>query len=298
MIDPHPHSHHSDGLQSVAELVAQAKVAGIATFSLTDHDTIAGLAEARELATQAGLSFIPGIELTTTKNAKTLHILAHGIDPDNSQLAELLDHLREERKKGAVKKLERTNEKFKAAGKPEVDIKDVLALNKPLGTGVIIEYLVAHNFAQTNEEAYSYIEGMSIRPDVSTEEVIQVVHVAGGRATLAHPLAPKISLRNLTADSTELRALCAELKTAGLDGLEVYTPAHTETDIDLASEIAQELNLFVTIGSDWHGPLSAKGTSIRKYIPRYAKNYSNSFAEIPEKAVNACHSAFSSITST
>ncbi|KKR07314.1 MAG: PHP domain protein, partial [Candidatus Peregrinibacteria bacterium GW2011_GWC2_39_14] len=90
-------------------------------MSLTDHDTTTGISEAQKLGAEMGVKIIPGIEITTAKNNKGLHLLAYGIGEENKILSELLSRLREGRKKGVTERLEKINQNFKSLGRPQVD---------------------------------------------------------------------------------------------------------------------------------------------------------------------------------
>ncbi len=285
MVDFHIHSSHSDGSQSVRELIKQAAENGIKMMSLTDHDTTAGISEAQKLGAEMGVKIIPGIEITTAKNNKGLHLLAYGIGEENKILSELLARLREGRKKGVTEKLEKINQNFKSLGKPQVDIDDFMKTDKTLGLSTIMDYLVEKGFTAGRDEAYELVKGMKVRSDdITTEYVIDTVHRGGGIVSLAHPFAPKISLRNISDNTAGLRSLCRELKDAGLDGIEVYTPAHRNEDIEFAKEIVKEIGFFAGIGSDWHGPIESKGENILAFIPRYPSNYKNAFDNVPVEA--------------
>ncbi|MDO8664221.1 MAG: PHP domain-containing protein [Candidatus Liptonbacteria bacterium] len=285
MVDFHMHSTYSDGSQSVRELIGQASENGVTMLSMTDHDTTAGISEAQKLGAEMGVKIIPGIEITTAKNNKGLHLLAYGIGEENKILSELLARLREGRKKGVIEKLEKINQNFKSSGRPQVDIDDVMKINKTLGLATVMDYLVANGFTAGRDEAYELVKGMKVRSDdVTTEYVIDIVHRGGGIVSLAHPFAPKISLRNISDNPADLRSLCKELKNAGLDGIEVYTPAHRNEDIAFAKEIVKEVGFFGGIGSDWHGPFESKGENIRAFIPRYPNNYKNAFDNVPTEA--------------
>ncbi|MDP3948539.1 MAG: PHP domain-containing protein [bacterium] len=281
MVDFHIHSNLSDGSQSVRELIRQATENGIDMMSLTDHDTTAGISEAQKLGAEMGVKIIPGIEITTAKNNKGLHLLAYGIGEENKILSELLSRLREGRKKGVIEKLRKINQNFKSSGRPQVDIDDVMKINKTLGLATVMDYLVTNGFTSNRDEAYELVKGMKVRSDdVTTEYVIDTIHRCGGIVSLAHPFAPKISLRNISDNPADLRSLCRELKNAGLDGIEVYTPAHRNEDVAFAKEIVKEMEFFGGIGSDWHGPFESRGENIRAFIPRYPSNYKNAFDNV------------------
>jgi len=79
--DLHTHSSYSDGLCAPGELIAQAAREGVSELSLTDHDTILGLEEAREAAQALGIAFAPGVELTARHDGRVVHLLGYGFDP-------------------------------------------------------------------------------------------------------------------------------------------------------------------------------------------------------------------------
>ena len=89
--DLHIHSYHSDGKYSPAEIVFYAAQSHLDVIALTDHDTIDGLADAREACRKhPSLTLIPGVELSTYQEADELHILGYGIDPAHPALTALL----------------------------------------------------------------------------------------------------------------------------------------------------------------------------------------------------------------
>ena len=80
MIDLHSHTLHSDGQRTPAELLAEAAAAGVAVLSVTDHDTVSGLAEAARAASERGVRLVPGIELSAELHGREVHVLGHFID--------------------------------------------------------------------------------------------------------------------------------------------------------------------------------------------------------------------------
>ena len=85
IIDLHTHTINSDGELTSYELLAQAKDIGCTVVAITDHDNIGGIAEARKVATEIGIEFIPGIEISTQEKEE-VHILGLGIDETNAAL--------------------------------------------------------------------------------------------------------------------------------------------------------------------------------------------------------------------
>ena len=79
-IDLHVHSTASDGTLTPAELVAEAKKADLSAFALTDHDTVAGIAEAKKEANNYDIELIPGVELSTEYKEKEVHMVGLFLD--------------------------------------------------------------------------------------------------------------------------------------------------------------------------------------------------------------------------
>ncbi|HED18361.1 MAG TPA: PHP domain-containing protein, partial [Gammaproteobacteria bacterium] len=92
--DLHSHSTASDGTLSPTALLEKAGAAGLDVLALTDHDTLEGIAEARQAAAELELELIPGVEISVTWKAMTLHVLGLNVDTDNQALLAGLQELR------------------------------------------------------------------------------------------------------------------------------------------------------------------------------------------------------------
>lgn len=273
-VDLQMHSTYSDGYKTPTELVEIAKNNGVDLLALTDHDGTRGIAEAMEAGAQLGVQVISGTELTTGRGQATLHILGYAFDPANEALQATCASLREDRKRVFVTKLTAINKRLKKEGRPLVDIDGyVYDQKKFFGLGKALDYMVQSGVMYSKEEALTYWSEAPKVPKhaISPQEAIAVVHKAGGIAVLSHALAPKLSLKNIVADVGKQKQLVAELKSAGLDGLECYTPCHSPQDTELALAWAREFDLLPTVGSDWHGPLERIGEQVRAYIPYYVE---------------------------
>ncbi len=246
LINLHNHSTYSDGTLAPGPLAREAKRAGIAYFSLTDHDTIGGWGEMEPALKEAGIKYCYGVEISTRQH-DNLHILGYGIDPAHPALAERLAGYRELRlvrvKKilGLLKGLgieipfsELPLPKNRAAGRPQVA--DALRARKlvPGRSQAFKRYLAPG--------APAYVEPSG--PTV--EEAIRAIKEAGGKAVLAHPGA--------LGKALDLQAW----KAMGLDGIEAFYPAHTGAATRDFVSLAARLGLFVTAGYDFHGPGSER----------------------------------------
>lgn len=246
MIDLHLHTTASDGRLAPRDLVARASAAGITVLSVTDHDTVAGLAEAREAAIGKGLTFVNGIEITAVEQARDIHVLGYFFDPGHGELTGFLEAQRADR----VRRVVEIAGRLVSLGAP-IEIGDFTrrAAERPgtsLGRPQIADALVAAGHAIDRNDAFDRFIGAECpayvaRRGASPEDVIALIRRAGGVASLAHPAL----VRN--------DALIPRLAAAGLQALEAR-----HSDHDAAAErhyraLAGAHGLVVTGGSDFHG---------------------------------------------
>ena len=244
VIDLHLHTTASDGTLTPSELVSKARSAGLSIFSITDHDTTAGLAEAAAAAQACGVELIDGIEISAVEEGRDVHVLGYFIDPRSPTLRAFLDRQREDR----LRRVCEMGERLAALGAP-IDVEPILAeaqRGRSVGRPQIASALLARGHVATRDEAFDrFLEfgGPAFVPrcGASASEVVAIVHEAGGLASLAHP-------GLLRRDH-----LIAPLAEAGLDALEVR---HSDQDAETESKyraMARALGLLVTGGSDFHG---------------------------------------------
>ena len=250
-IDLHAHTTASDGSLSPTELVANASGLGLAALAVTDHDTVAGLAEAQEAAQAVGLELIPGVELSVEDSEGRFHLLGYGFDTDNPELAETLIALR-------VARAERNTqmaEKMKELGLP-VTMDDVRAEagedSEVIARPHFAQALIKKGIVSSVQEAFDrYLAtGKPLylpKQGLTAHEAIALLHRAGGIAVMAHP--------GLVPQSASALAARVEHLTAndGLDGLEAYYSQHSPADTERFLALAARLGLLVTGGSDFHG---------------------------------------------
>lgn len=248
--DLHAHTTASDGSFTPTELVEAARALGLSHLAVTDHDTTAGVAEAAEAARAAGIRLVPGVELSAEGPPGKCHLLGLGIDPGHAGLTRKLAELSEARRTRNARIARRLQE----LGIP-LTLEEVVAVAPPganVGRPHFAQALIGKGVVATVAEAFSrYLaEGAPayLPKDVLTpEEAIRLIHAAGGLAFLAHP-----GLVRLGSDET-LRGRITALRALGLDGVEVFYPLHTPEQVQELGEIARDLNLLVTGGSDFHG---------------------------------------------
>lgn len=247
--DLHTHSTASDGVLRPREVVALAAERGLAGIALTDHDTTDGIAEAQGIAEALGVRCIPGVELSCfSPFAREAHVLGYFIRPDDEGLARLFAQMREQRVERAAAIVQRVSE---VAG--ALTMEDVLAETggAPPGRPHIARAMVRLGIIEEIDHAFGDawfgIGGRAFvaRDGMSIERGIDAIHAAGGVAVFAHPGA-----RTRTGLREEAVRHAAEL---GLDGVEVDHPGHDGDVVRRCAELAIELGLVQTAGSDDHG---------------------------------------------
>ena len=252
-VDLHAHSTRSDGVLAPAALVEAVAAAGVRTFSLTDHDTLAGYRELASAELPAGLTLIPGVEINALVTRDLglwegeLHILGFGMDPNDEAFEAVLVRQRAARRV----RFERTVGLLRDIGLP-IDAQ-VAALevgtDDALGRPTIARALIAAGFASSVEDAFSRIIGHGApgyvrREGLGPEAAIAVIAAAGGIPVLAH-------FREAPTRLDVMR----ELMAAGLRGLEVYYRTYDAATVDAVAAVARDLGLMATGGSDYHGDL-------------------------------------------
>jgi len=247
-IDLHTHSHYSDGLLSPKDVVRKAVNAGCNFLSLTDHDTLEGIEEARKYAESAKLSFINGVEISAQHNSKSIHIVGLGINPNEKILLDGLEKNNQFRVDRAKKISEglgkvgilRAYEKARTLSKTDYITRTHFAQ-------MLIKERVCSNMSSVFKRYMTGKKPGAVKGEwASSVEVINWIHQAGGLAILAHPLRYKITL-------TKLKKLVKDLKFSGLDGIEIVNYFSSSEDIRVSKMIADENEILYSGGSDFHG---------------------------------------------
>ena len=246
MIDLHLHTTASDGYLSPAQLVARAKAAGLTIISVTDHDTVAAVAEVTKLAGPAGIRVIPGIEITAVDNERDVHVLGYFFDPASATLAALLEHQRALR----VSRAREIGERLAALQMP-VDLEPmILAAAARPGSSVarpqVARELLRAGYVTSVQEAFdlwlaSGRPAFIPRTGPSPASVVAAIHEAGGIASLAHP------------GVTKRDDLIEPLIDGGMDAIEVYHSDHTPEAEQTYKMMAERHGVAVSGGSDFHG---------------------------------------------
>ncbi|MDY0300829.1 MAG: PHP domain-containing protein [Trichlorobacter sp.] len=249
-IDLHTHSNCSDGVLSPEELVGAAARAGLDTISLTDHDSIAGVARAIAAAEKYGIKVLPGVELSVAwQDWHDVHLLGYGIDIDNAPLLQALDNFAAQRANRNLEIIASVNRKLTAKGLEQLLPEEVTALaDGVLGRPHIARALMARGYVSNMEEAFEHYLVPCNVPKAywPMADAISAIHQAGGAAVLAHPT-------SITRDTDLLEKIIKDLSKIGLDGVEIYNSMASEAEASFLQGIANSLKLITTAGSDFHG---------------------------------------------
>lgn len=247
-LDLHTHSTVSDGQYTPSELVEMAKKNGLKMYALTDHDTIAGIEEARRRAGELGVNFIPGIEISTHKGEE-IHMLGLFIDEQCSDLINACQAYRERRIGRGERICAFLKEKGIEITKEELrEIEGKASLGRPHFAKILQE----RGIVKTRQEAFGrYLDTAEFHRKTdgqkpAPEEAIEIIHRAGGLAVLAHPGLLKMGKR-------WQESLIKGLKEAGLDGIESFYNKHTYMQKKYYRKLAEENGLMISCGSDFHG---------------------------------------------
>ena len=246
MIDLHLHTTASDGRLSPAQLVARASAAGLTIISVTDHDTVAAIAEVTEVAKGVNIRVVPGIEITAVDDGRDVHMLGYFFDPLSTTLATVLERQRALR----VARVREIGEKLAALGMP-IDVEAVLlaAAARPgssVGRPQVAREMVQAGYVTSVQDAFDkwLATGRAAfmpRTGPSPAAIVDTIHEAGGVASIAHPAV------------TKRDELIAPLVAHGMDAIEVYHSDHSPDAVQLYQGMARRLGALVSGGSDFHG---------------------------------------------
>lgn len=242
--DLHLHTNESDGTWTPKQLVLQAAKHSLAAIAITDHDTTAGIREASKYAPTT-LEIIPGVELSCGGTGfEEVHILGLWIDVNTPSLQEHLAFMRRARLERMDKILLRLQEMGIFLSHADVA---KFASKNVLSRSHVASALVERGIVSTKTDAFEKYIGEDgpayvARSKLNPERAIDLILGAGGVPILAHPGL----LKNLN--------VLPRLTAAGLVGIEVIHPSHSQEKTDFFLEIADKWKLLPSGGSDCHGP--------------------------------------------
>src|SRR4051794_24348176 len=259
-VDLHCHTNRSDGVLSPTELLTAMSGWGIQVAAISDHDTLAGFRQLRddtkrEDSPPGAPKLIPAVEINSIADRTLielgveleegeLHILGYGVDADDDSFEQKLAAQRNAR----VARLHLIIDKLRALGVPiDEQIAPALASEEAVGRPHVARAMVAAGHVQTVQEAFDlWIDrngpAYVARQGMKSREAIDAILDAGGVPVLAHyPAAP------------EQPTLMKLITDWGIRGLEVYYRRFSAQTVRVMEELAGEMGLIATGGSDYHG---------------------------------------------
>jgi predicted metal-dependent phosphoesterase TrpH len=255
-VDLHSHSTASDGAFAPADVVAHAARAGLAALALTDHDTVAGVAEARAAGESLGVRVIAGVELSAVDAEREIHLLGLLLEHPDVIEGELAA-FRDTRRSRAEEMVTRLN----ALAVP-VTMDAVLgeAGEGAIGRPHVARAIVRGGWVRDQREAFDRFLGAGRPAFVEKHrllagDAIRLVHAAGGIAVFAHP------------GGEGTRARIEPLAALGLDGLEVRHPGHSAEDVARLGALVDHFGLVPSGGSDWHGAVEGPRVIGNQRVP-------------------------------
>ena len=242
-IDLHMHTCYSDGVYGPAQLLDTVREKRLAAFSVTDHDTLKGYHEVKNLLQDSDPELITGIELSVEVESQDMHLLAYCFDPDNDPLVSAIEDFQEKRNQRGRTMVEKLREMgldmdFEAVEKAA----DGPAIGRPH----VAEAMFKEGLVETYEEAfYKYIgngrPAYVPKAKLSPQMAIKLIHQAGGAVVMAHPMIGAMYQH------------IEELSGMGLDGIEIYHYRHEKHHVKRLRHLAEQFGLVATGGSDFHG---------------------------------------------
>ena len=244
--DLHIHSNCSDGIFTPTKLVDMANERGLDCIAITDHDTVAGVAEGQARAKELGLKYIVGAELSSVLDGRDVHMLVYNLDVNADgfarDMAEIAD-LRNRRNVAMIAKL--------AEHGINIDLDKLKEQCTTVGRAVIAREIVRQGVCQDVPEVFDKYLGVDKCCYVQTRrlspvEAIQFGLRYGGLPVLAHPKQLRLS------DNADFEKFLKPLVKAGLAGIEAQYFTHNKAERNFYSRMAKKYKLISTGGSDFH----------------------------------------------
>jgi 3',5'-nucleoside bisphosphate phosphatase len=262
MADFHMHTVFSDGSSQPEALLEAVAKQGVKTVAVTDHDTMAGYERLTPKAEELGLNLIPAIEINTHWGDIDIHVLGYYTNPEGALLQEVMQQHQQARRIQIRAMVEKINKLTNIKICPD----EVEALSHPqgsLGRPHVAKVLYEKRAVKTISEAFtkflkSNCSTYVTRNTVSPHEAVEAIYESGGIPVIAHPG---------LADGID--KLVPELIAYGLCGLEAYHKSHNPPLIEYFCSMAEEHDLIVTGGTDFHGlPEQYPNSHSRLVLPK------------------------------
>jgi predicted metal-dependent phosphoesterase TrpH len=243
-IDLHVHTTASDGIFTPKEVAENVITAGLTAVAITDHDAIDGYVEVAQYLDGSGIEAISGVELSCYYNDADVHILGYFIDHTNPEFVKKIQVLRQDRYERGEEMVSKLND---IGINLSMDTVKTIAGNSAVGRPHVADALLKEEFVQTYDEAFARYLGYHApayvpKKVLSPEHGIDLLHLTGGVAILAHP-------GTLKHDE-----FIPDLVEMGLDGIEAYHSQHSKPAIQKYKTLAKKHGIAYSGGSDCHGP--------------------------------------------
>ena len=248
MIDLHVHTTASDGQYTPSQIIQKACEKNLKAIAITDHDTVAGLEEAKEAGERFGITVVPGIELNITFPTGEFHLLGLGIKSPSDSLKNIVENVikyRNDRNQQIIEKINEdgvplTLEELKA------DFPDTV-----IGRPHFAAELVKHGVVKTRQQAFDQYLARGRKwyvPRICTnlDEAIVAIRESGAVPVIAHPMSLYLSWGRLP----DFLQDCYE---KGVAGIEAFHPGARVTECLRLEELGRKIGFIITAGSDFHG---------------------------------------------
>lgn len=245
--DLHCHSIYSDGTLTPTEVVDLAHQNQVELFALTDHDSVAGLVEARQRCQYYGMTMLDAVEISVTWESFTIHIVGLNIDASHAAMINLLadnQNIRTNRVNQMISKLAELNIDVSAelaAMIPDQGLITRTHLARALMTKGVVNRMDQAFKKYLGKGKKAYVGG----DWVSMAKAVQVINDSGGVAVIAHPMRYRLG-------ATKLERLVQDFANAGGQALEVVTATQDINQQARCAQLAKQYNLSASIGSDFH----------------------------------------------
>lgn len=248
MIDLHVHTTASDGQYSPSQIIQMAAEKTFKAIAITDHDTIAGIPEAKIAAEKYNITLVPGTELNINTKRGEFHLLGLGLQKESSSLKKILEELQRNR----LLRNQEIISKMQNAG-IDISLEEIQNHfpNTEIGRPHLAKMLVLKKIVKNNQQAFDKYLGQGRpffvqRVGANLDEAIIAIRESGGLPVLAHPMSLYISwgkLPDVLQDYFE----------RGIAGLEAYHPGAKMGDCIRLEELGKKIGYFITGASDFHG---------------------------------------------
>ena len=248
MIDLHVHTTASDGQYTPAQIIQKAADKNIKVIAITDHDTTAGLAEAKQAGEQLGVTVVGGIEINITFPTGEFHLLGLGLKETSKSLSIIVENVIKNRKDRNLQMI--SNMQADGVGITLEELETDFP-NTVLGRPHFAAELVKHGVVKTRQQAFDQYLARGRKwyvPRVCTnlDKAIVAIQESGGVPVLAHPMSLYLSWGRMP----DFLADCYE---KGVAGIEAFHPGARVTECLRLEELGRKIGFFITAGSDFHG---------------------------------------------